>query len=191
MFSYTKSLLAVALALLAVICAGLWGRSQTLGLRALTQARDDLKIQTAGSQAYAALIADYEKRLETLDRDIKFMPRKFIGKDYESSHLVKAVVKSASVAGMEMTNASKLEQRTDSLTFYGQGHKAGVITHEIILHGSYTGLVKFMQSLAAWDMGYRLESIEVAPLQAGTQDGGIEATLVLSVFSLEPIDSTL
>ena len=188
MFSYTKSLLAVALALVAVICAGLWVRSQVLGLRVLTQTRDDLKVQTEGCQAYAALIANYEKRLDALDRDIKSMPRKFIGRDYESSQLVKAVVKSASVAGMEMTNAAKREQRTDSLTFYGQGQKASVITHEIILHGSYTGLVKFMQSLTVWDLGYRLESIEVVPVQAGTQAGEIEATLILSVFSLESVN---
>jgi len=187
MFSYTKSMLAVGLALVAVVCAGLWFQSRMSALEELTRRRDDLRAQMAGVHAYPALIADYEQRQAGLDRDIVALTRKFIASDDQSSILVKAVVKSASIAGMEMTNASKQEQKTSSLNVRGQGQKAGVISHEITIKGSYTALVKFMQSLNTWTMGYRLESIEIVPLKEGAEDGQVEVTIILSVFSLEQI----
>lgn len=191
MFSYTKSLIAIALALLAVMGAGLWCQRNALEVQNLTRERDVIKIQLSGSQANATLLADYEKRLETLDRDLKAMTRKFVSRDYESPQLVKAVVKAASAAGMEMTDASKQERKSDALPVRGQGQKASVISHDITLKGSYTGLVKFMQSLAAWAMGYRLESIEIAPPQDEKPVAGeIEVMLMLSVFSLEKIPGT-
>ncbi|MBU4198765.1 MAG: hypothetical protein KKG09_11085 [Verrucomicrobia bacterium] len=182
--------MAVALALLAVIGAGLWFRSRALSLRELTMTRDDLCVQMAGAQSYSGLNADYEKRLEMMERDIKAITRKFAGKDYESPQLVKAVVKSASIAGLEMISASKQDRKTDALPVRGREQKASFITHEIKLKGAYTGLVKFMQSLMDWDLGYRMESIEIVPAGEGVQEGEIEATIILSVFSLELLDAT-
>ena len=189
MFSYTKSLIAVALALVAMLGAGLWLQARRSALRELTAQGAVLQSQLAGAQSYPGIIANYEKRLETEDCDIKAMTRKFVGHDYESPYFIKAVVNSATASEMAMTDASKQEQKIDLLPVRGQGQRASVITHEITLNGSYTGLVKFMQSLNTWKMGYRLEWLEIQPAQEGVNDGTIETQIGLSVFSLEQVDS--
>ena len=148
MSGYTKSLMALGIALIAVIGAAFWLRSQVGALHNLSRARDDMQKQIAGSKANAALIAGFEKRLETLQRDTKQVTDKFVGKDYETPQLVKAVVKSASFSGMEMVNAFKLEDKANAPSaplLAGQGRSVGVISHEIILKGSYVGFVKFLQ----------------------------------------------
>jgi len=192
MSSYTKSLIALGIALIAVICAAFWLRSQVVALNDLSKTRDDMKIQIAGIQGYAALIADFEQRLETLQRGIKQITGKFVGKDYETPQLVKAVVKSASLSGMEMINAFKLERKAGvpatagvSATLIGaeRGQTVDVISHEIILKGSYPGFVKFLQSMAAWEMA-KIESMEITPAAAGASPDEINVTLRLAVFSL-------
>ncbi len=187
MSSYSKSLMAVGIALIAVICAAFWLRNQARTLNDLSKTRDDMKIQIAGIQGYAALIADFEQRLETRRRAIKQITGKFVGKDYETPQLVKAVVKSASLSGMEMINAVKLERMADVLSTLiraDRGQTVDVISHEIILKGSYPGFVKFLQSMAAWEMGARIESMEITPGAAGASPDEINVTLHLSVFSL-------
>ncbi|MCG2659032.1 MAG: hypothetical protein L6437_02145 [Kiritimatiellae bacterium] len=187
MSSYTKSLMAVGIALIAVIFAAFWLRSQVIALNDLSKTRDDMKIQIAGIQGYAVLIADYEQRLETLHRDIKQITGKFVGKDYEAPQLVKAVVKSASLSGMEMINAFKLERKAGVPTTpirADQGQTVDVISHEIILKGSYPGFVKFLQSMAAWEMRAKIESMEITPVAAVASPDEINVTLRLSVFSL-------
>ena len=183
MSSYTKSLLAVGMALIAVIFAAFWLRSQVIALDDLSKTRDDMKIQIAGIQGNAALIADFEKRLETLQRAIKQITGKFVGKDYETPQLVKAVVKSASLSGMEMINAFKLERKAGVPIRAERGQAVDVISHEIILKGSYPGFVKFLQSMAAWEMA-KIESMEITPAAAGASPDEINVTLRLAVFSL-------
>ena len=139
MSSYTKSLMALGIALIAAICAAFWLRSQVIARNDLAKTRDDMKIQIAGIQGNAALIADFEQRLEKIQRDLKRITDKFVGKDYETPQLVKAVVKSASLSGMEMINASKLERKTGVLAAPIRaelGQTVDVISHEIILKGS-------------------------------------------------------
>ena len=160
MSSYTKSLMAMGIALIAVIFAAFWLRSQVIALHDLSKTRDDMKIQIAELQGYAVLIADFEQRLETLRRDIKQITGKFVGKDYETPRLVKAVVKSASLSGMEMINAFKLERKAGVSAApirVDQGQTVDVISHEIILKGSYQEFVEFLQSMAAWEMVAKIE----------------------------------
>jgi len=187
MSSYTKSLMAMGIALIAVICAAFWLRSRVIALNDLSKTRDDMKIQIAGTQGYAALIADFEQRQETLHRDIKQITGKFVGKDYETHQLVKAVVKSASLSGMEMINAFKLERKAGVSATpipVDRGQTVDVISHEIILKGSYLGFVKFLQSMTAWEMWAKIESMEITPGAAGASPDEIDVTLRLSVFSL-------
>lgn len=186
MSSYTKSLMAMGIALVAVIGAAFWLRSQVIALDDLSKTRADMKIQIAGIQGYAALIADFERRMETLHRDIKQITGKFVGKDYETPQLVKAVVKSASLSGMEMINVFKLERKAGVLAIPIRTDRAqtvDVVSHEIILKGSYPGFVKFLQSMAAWEMGAKIESMQITP-GVGASSDEINVTLRLSVFSL-------
>jgi len=102
--------------------------------------------------------------------------------------MVKAVVKSASLSGMEMINAFKLEHKAGVLSTpirADRGQTVDVISHEIILKGSYPGFVKFLQSMDAWEMGAKIESMEITPGSAGqASPDEINVTLRLSVFSL-------
>ena len=185
MFSYNRSLLAGGLALLAVICAGLWLRNRTVVLNELTETGRNLKIQAVGSQAYPAIIADYTKRLETLRTDTGKITSKFVGRDYEAPMLVRAVVEAASRAGMEMTNAARQDKKTKAIAAQGKGMTIEVLSYAIALRGSYTALVKFLQNLAAWNVGHKIESLEVTPAEEGKADDKIEVSLVLSVFSTD------
>ena len=120
MFSYTRSLMAAGLALLAMICAGLWLQNRTMVLNELTDAGRNLQMQITGSEACPVMIADYSKRLETLNSDTEKITCKFVGKDFEAPMLVRAIVEAASLSGMEMTNASKQGKKTK--VYYNEPH---------------------------------------------------------------------
>ena len=187
MSSYTKSLMALGIALVAVICAAYWLRGTVVALNELSKTRDDMKIQIADIQGYASLIADLEQRLGMLSRDIRNITGRFVGQDDETPQLVKSVVKSASLSGMEMINAFKLERKADLRSApvrTDQGQTVNVISHEIILKGSYPGFVKFLQSMADWNIGAKIESMEIEPSKDGTAPDEINVTLRMSVFSL-------
>lgn len=183
--SYAKSLIAGGLALLAVIYAGFWFRSRVILLNELSRAGDALKTQMANSRSYPAFIVEYEKRLAVLLADTKKITDKFVDWDYKSPKLVQAVVKAASLAGLEMTNASKLDKKTKTSAEKDKAHAVQVLTHAITLKGSYTGLVKFLQNLAAWNISHKIESIEVTPSKEGKAGDEVEVSFVLSVFSLD------
>lgn len=181
MFSYTRSLMAAGLALLAVIGASLWLRNRTIVLNELTETGHNLQMQITGGQAYPAMIADYSKRLETLRADTEKITCKFVGRDYEAPMLVRAVVEAASLSGMEMTNASKQDKKTKVLALKGKGLTIEVLSYSITLKGSYTALVKFLQNLAAWNISRKIDSMEVTP----AKDDKIDVSFVLSVFALD------
>ena len=185
MFSYTKSLVAAGLALLAVICAGLWFRNRTIALDDLTETGHNLQMQTTIGQAYPALIADYSKRLEMLRADTEKITAKFVGRDFEAPMLVRAVVEAASRAGMEMTNAAKQAKKSKVLATKGKGLTIDVLSYAITLQGSYTALVKFLQNIAAWNISHKIEAMEVTPGQDGRTEDMVEVSLHLSVFSLD------
>ena len=192
MFSYTKSLVAAGLALLAVICAGLWLRNRTIVLNELTETSQNLITQTTVGQAYPVMIADYAKRQETLRTDTGKITGKFVGRDYEAPMLVRAIVEAASLSGMEMTNASKQGKKTKVLATQGKGLTIEVLSYAITLNGSYTALVKFLQNLAAWNISHKIDSMEVTSARDGNAEdkidhaeGVIEVSLVLSVFLLD------
>lgn len=190
MFSYTKSLAAVALALAAALGAALWFQGRVAALRELNARRAALQSQLAGVQAYPGMIANCEKRLQAERLDIESMTVKFVPHDDESAVFIKTVVNSAAKAGMQMTDAAKQEPKSHQLPARGRGQQARVVTHEITLRGSYAGLVKFMQSLNAWDIGYRLEFLAIEPFAEDASGNAIEAKLGLSVFSLEQVNFT-
>lgn len=192
MFSYTKSLMAAGLALLAVICASLWLRNRTIVLNELTETNHNLQMQIAGAQAYPAVIADYAKRLETLRTDTGKITAKFVGRDFEAPMLVRAVVEAASLSGMEMINASKQDKKTKVISVKGKGLTVDVLSYAVTLNGSYTALVKFLQNIAAWNIGRKIDSMDVTPDQndiakdkVDHAEGVIEVSLVLSVFVLD------
>jgi len=185
MFSYTKSLMAAGLALLAVICASLWLRNRTIVLNELTETSQNLIMQTTVGQAYPAAIADYSKRLETLRTDAGKITGKFVGRGFEAPMLVRAVVEAASLSGMEMINASKQGKKTKVLATKGKGLTIDVLSYAITLNGSYTALVKFLQNIAAWNIGRKIDSMDVTPDQNDSAKDKVEVSLVLSVFALD------
>jgi len=189
MFSYTKSLMAAGLALLAVICAGLWLRNRTIVLNELTETGQNLIMQITVGQAYPVMIADCSKRLETLRTDTGKITGKFVGRDYEAPMLVRAVVEAASISGMEMTNASKQDKKTKVLATKGKGLTIEILSYAITLKGSYTALVKFLQNISAWNISHKIDSMEVTPDQDDNAKDKVEVSLVLSVFLLESGES--
>jgi Tfp pilus assembly protein PilO len=183
LFSHTKSLIAGVVALLAVICAALWLWNRTIVLQELTQTAASLKTQIQGSQVYPAMIADCREKLDAQRTDIGKITDKFVGKDYEAPKLMRAIVQSAGASGMEMTDAAKQGQK-NVLAAQSQGLNVQALAYTITLKGSYLALVKFLQNIAAWKIGHRIESIEISPVNDGREDK-IEAALVLSVFSMD------
>lgn len=192
LFSYTKSLMAGGIALLAVIFAVLWFQNRTVVLNELIQNSNNLKTKITAGQVYSAVIADYAKRLAALRADTKKITDKFVGQDYESPLLVRAIVAAASQSGMEMTDTSKHDKKTKILATQGKGLTIEVLSYAVTLKGSYLALVKFLQNLAAWNISHKIDSLEVTPAEDGkppethdTAKDEIEVSLVLSVFLLD------
>ncbi|MDD5483594.1 MAG: hypothetical protein PHP98_08085 [Kiritimatiellae bacterium] len=185
MFSHTRSLVAAGLALLAVICAGLWLRNRTIALNELTETTRNLQAQISAGRSDPVLIANYARRLETLRADIEKITSRFAGRDYEAHMLVRDVVKAASRSGMEMTNTSRHGKKAMVLSAQDKGVVIDSLSHAITLKGPYVSMVKFLQNLAAWNIGHKIESIEVTAAADGGAEDKIEVALVLSVFLLE------
>lgn len=184
LFSHTKSLIAGVVALLAVICAGLWLWNRTIVLHELVQTTESLKTQMLGSQVYPAMIVDCQTKLDALRNDTRKITDKFVGRDYEAPMLMRAIVESAGLSGMEMTDTAKQDKKSNVLAAQGKGLNVQALSYSITLKGSYLALVKFLQNIAAWKIGHRIESMEVSPVKDGRGDE-IEAALVLSVFSID------
>lgn len=183
LLGYTRSLTTMGLILLLVLCVGLWFWNRTVLLSDLTRTGYDLKTQASGNQTYATVIAEYENRLETVRAEIGKLTARFANNNYNATRLMQDIVKAASQTGIEMTNASQLDKKKTPLTDRDKTSMVRVLAHAITLKGSYTGLVKFLQNIAAWNIACKIESVDVTSIGEGRND--IEASLILSVFSLE------
>lgn len=189
MTSYSKSLLALVIALISVLFAGLWVRSRMTTASNLNAAVEDMRIRLAAMSENEELIGRFEQRLEDLREEIKPVTDKFVGENYEIHQLVMAVVNSASATGMQMVNACTLEHG-DDWSFTWLGRQVSRISHEIRLKGSYSGLVGFLQSMDNWPMGAQINSMNIAPVAYARADGvkardEVDVILNLSVFVLE------
>ena len=185
LFSHTKSVMAGGIALLAVFFAGLWFQNRTVVLKELTQTSQNLKTRVAEGQAYSAVVIEYAKRLGALRVDSKKITSKFVGQDYESPMLVRAIVAAASQSGMEMTDTSQQDKKTNIIATKGKGLTVQELSYAITLKGTYMALVKFLQNLAAWNTGHKINSVEVTPAVEGKATDEIKISCVLSVFALE------
>lgn len=177
--------MAGGLALLAVIFAVLWFQNRTLVLNELVQTSHNLKTQITDGQAYSAVITDYAKRMAALRADTKKISGKFVGQDYDSPMLMRAIVEAASQSGMEMTDTARQDKKVNVIAVKDKRLAVQALSYAITLKGSYTALVRFFQNLASWNISHKIESLEVIPAVEGKATDKIEVSLVLSVFAVD------
>lgn len=185
MFSYIKLLVAVGLALAVVIIAGLWFQNRTRSLETLKKEKGDLKIRVAEMEGCAASIAELKTRLETCRRNIADITGRFAGKDHAEPQLVNAVREAVKVSGMKTTGMAKTDAKAEIPGMKGMGTPVNVISYDISLKGAYTGLVKFFQNVAVWQLKNKIEDVEISTSHDDETAGEIVVNLVLSVFSAE------
>ena len=189
MFSYVKSLMAVGLALLVVIGAGVWMRSRSSVLKTLEKETRDQKKQIAEAKSGSAIISQLEKRLEVIRRDIEKKAVRLSARDEEGLRLIQAVVKAAAASGMEMTGVAEAAKKGKVYQTDDTSVPVNVITYEISLEGTYAGLVKFFQNIDAWELEKKVEALEISSAKNKDAEveteGGIKAEFILSIFSID------
>ncbi len=195
MSHYSKSLLALAIALAAVVFSAVWLGRRAMTLSGLMAEFDGIQQQVEVMRGNGLLVAEYEKRIDALQCELAPVKTRFVGRDYETPRLVMAVVRSAGLSGMEMMNALKLESGDKLSGLPGGAQIVEEVAHQVCLRGSYAGLVKFLQSMNDWDAAAKIVSMEIvhSSLDAGpTGDvkgaeskDEVDAMLHLSVFMLD------
>ncbi|MFC1498737.1 type 4a pilus biogenesis protein PilO [Verrucomicrobiota bacterium] len=184
MLSYIKSLIAVGVVLLALLCAGLWVQNRTRVLKTHKSAMGNLKTRITERQGRSAQIDQMENRLESMRKDISETTARFAGKDQEGTELVKAIVKAAAESGMKMTSAAgtvakgKKADRTKDIAPF-----VNTISYAISLKGTYASLVKFLQNLDSWEVVNNIESLRITAPGDARAEGKVDVALVLSIFS--------
>lgn len=188
MFSYVKSLVAVGLALVSVIGAGLWFQSRSRVLWSLRKESRDLIAQTAEAKGVSAMLGGTQMRLEAVQKDIEEKAGRMTAKDQEGLQLVQAVVKAATESGMEMTAASEAARKDNIYQNDDIRGRLNMITYEISLKGTYGGLVKFFQNVASWELEKKIEALKISRKKSEVEaemGSEIKVDFIISIFSID------
>lgn len=185
MISYTKSLLAVGLALLAVLGAAMWVYNQQAALDALVNERRESQARIGENRLYATPLPDLERRQQILADKIAAMTEQFAEKDREEPLMVKTIVAATSQSGMEMTHLSRNNEKCRVLQTQPMWPPIHVVAYEVSLRGPYHGLVKFLRHLATGKVNHKIEALTISAPPAGQAAGSIETEIMFLLFSVE------
>ena len=180
MSNYAKSLLALALAMGAMLGAGLWLWNRTLALEEFQSQRNRCREQVMQARVYEKNAAQLEARIHKLQSEIQPLSAKLVSRDYETAQVVMAVMKSAGAAGLELINAVRPEGSV-SVASLGQ-QRVEAVMHEIHLKGPYAGFVKFLQSMQNKEIALTIKSLEIVPV---SDKGEIMIVLHLALLILD------
>lgn len=183
MLTSIKSLVAVGLALLVIIGAGLWLKGRTGVLKALKNEKREAETAVAELEARSAAAAEMEARLEAIVGNITAITEGFAKTDHGGIELVEAIVKAASLSDMAMTGASEISPGDRTRHASDAGVSVEIISYRISLKGSYAGLVKLLQNLGSWKLQNKIESLEISGEKSEESAGVVRAELVLSIFA--------
>lgn len=185
MLGYVKSLVAVGLALGVVLGAGLWQRNRTQALDAAVRERNRLCSGIDEARRSSQIAAELGKRQAALDQAARDATRRLAEKGREGPQLVGLVVNAVSLSGMKMTgafeNGAKEGQRR---LIRGKRLSLVATSYTFGLTGSYVGLVRFFQNMAAWDLYAKVEFLKIVPVPGENPEGTIGVELVISVYSI-------
>jgi Tfp pilus assembly protein PilO len=180
MMSYVSAVVAVGIALLVSLGAGLWFHAKTTKLQSLQKQAQEIHAEKQKLQQVAALTENWKKRRDLLHLKIQDLTQRCAEKNNEGAQLVAVVVKASSAAGLKMTGTS--ECPTPSQT--PDSAEIRTVSYKFQLAGPYAGLVKFFQGMPEWLLSCKIQSVNIAPVAKGEKDAEISAELILSVFSI-------
>jgi Tfp pilus assembly protein PilO len=181
MLSHVKSMVAVGLALVVAVAAGLWFRDRAARAEELQAQRGQLERQLAAMQDYPRLAADLDARLKAIRQESLEMLSCLAKKDMEEAQLVEVLAKTASTSGVEIVSVARADGAADPAPAGNPDLRLVRVTYRISIKGNYVATVKFFQGMTAWKPAGRLESLEILRGQEDRQKE--QATLVISVFS--------
>lgn len=183
MFSYTKALIALGVALAGVLAAWFWFSDRSGALDSMLAEKAKMRLQIADAASYGPIIHNLQTRVKGLDQERNDLQKGLVAVNLEGPRLVQSVVDSAALCGIKMTGADEASGREKGRRADVAGLSLNVVTYRVSLKGSYAGMVKFMQMTGAWPFRNRIESLEIVAQGERASEEEVEMILIMSVFS--------
>ena len=184
MIAPIRSLVAVAMAALALAFALLWARHESGRRFALETERQDLRARSAEVADYVTAVARLEARIRGFQQQTEVLRTRMGGSKTDGLQLVKVMVDSVWASGMEMTHIAE----TSPGNVPNQGASLPSTkraAYSISLSGSYSNFVAFLRNTSAWEINSKVESINVSANSYDTNADVVDVALVLSVIRRE------
>ncbi len=185
MSSHLKSLAAVLIASGAVLFFSIWMLQNRAEHSVQKQENERLTADLSDTRGYKESAARLRKEITELDAAADDLERRLASRSLQGPQLVDAIVKSASVSGMETASLAELERREEGVANDVLGRKLRVVSYNPAMEGSYDELVTFLQSVDGWGFLHRIESIKIVALNRQDDDATVRATMIISSFSME------
>ena len=128
-------------------------------------------------------VSSLKTRLASLRLSISAVTERLQGTANKSTDLVRAVVRTASEAGMEMTRAAETVSQETARRINNAALPAHATSYEISLRGTYLTLVQFLRLVGSWQFVDRIEVLQILPSQHIETTGEVNVNIVMSVFS--------
>jgi Tfp pilus assembly protein PilO len=186
MFSHTKSLVALGLAIVLAICAWYWFAHQAGDVISLSVEEKELEGKISEGAMNAAIVGNMEDRIALVKTNISAITRQFSGPDNTGPSLVAAVVKTASLSGLETISTVQSDFRRKNERFEVPASLGITRTsYEFAFKGAYAGVVKFLQLLESDKTVHRIESVDITGLDGSRSNAQVQVSVVISTFGYD------
>lgn len=181
MTSYTKSLLAIVIAMIATLFAFTWFHKQGKALKLLNHESDELRNKFATTRELVNTVAKLESKLAEVDGELTSATNKHIFGNKKQSSLMSVLLNTAVAAKVKVSNATETKTKNPITELKNVGIYADVSTCELTLSGSYAGIVEFLQQLATFGM-FRIDSLNITANEATEKTGIVTAKMMIQGF---------
>ncbi len=180
MLKNVKSLVAVALALLATTSAGGWLAFQARRLQGRREELLKLQRQIAAIAFCPKILEQGRRQLDSVRQETEQLIRRLATPNQEEAELMGALSRAAAAAGVDLAQAARVPRSP------APGMENGplrITTHRFLLSGRYPDMIGFFRNLDTWDRAWRIEHLDMRPPDESDTSGRVHMELTLSVFS--------
>lgn len=181
MTSYTKSLLAIVIAMVATLFAFAWFHKKGKTLNLLDHEADELRSKFITTRELVTTVAKLESKLAEVNGELKSATNKNILGNKNQSSLMSVLLNTAVTAKVKVGNATETIKKNPITELKNVGIYANVSTCELTLSGSYAGIVEFLQQLATSGM-FRINSLNITANETTEKTGIVTAKMVIQGF---------
>jgi Tfp pilus assembly protein PilO len=175
---YTKSLLAVIIALVATLFAFAWFSKQGKTLTKLNHESDELRRNFATTREILATVSKMEKGLEEVDRELQMLKNEYVLKSKNQGSIMPLLLDTAVGCKVKVNNATEKIIKNPVTELKNAGISLDVSTCEVSLSGTYVSVVRFFQELSRSGI-FRIRSLNITANETTEQTGVVTANMVI------------